>query len=127
MSDPRTLTVLRKLIVDTVNADEHLPFGHLDDEVAERVAQAVLDRLAAHHPLPEIDDSRDDVAHWEGLDDWHLDNTVAVDAWNLAAGLYVQRRRREAQASRLAADVATFSHRAVTPMATPVGVPVVTS
>ncbi|MDN5929662.1 MAG: hypothetical protein L0I24_01110 [Pseudonocardia sp.] len=39
------MTVLRKLIVDTVNADPHLPWGHLDDETAERVAEAVLAQL----------------------------------------------------------------------------------
>lgn len=106
MSDLRTLTVLRKLIVDTVNADPHLPFGHLDDEVAERVAAAILARLDAHHPLPGIDAEHDDVTYWEGLDDWHLDNTVAVDAWNLAAGLHVQTRRREAETARRAAEIA---------------------
>jgi hypothetical protein len=36
---------------------------------------------------------------------------VFVDAWNLAAGLHVQRVRRQAQEERLAADVAAFSYR----------------
>lgn len=50
MTDQRTLTVLRKLIVDTVNADPNLPFGHLDDEVAERVAAAVLAQFEGLDP-----------------------------------------------------------------------------
>lgn len=50
MPDQRTVTVLRKLIVDTVNADEHLPWGHLDDETAEKVAVAVLAQL--NEPAP---------------------------------------------------------------------------
>lgn len=49
-TDSRTLTVLRKLIVDTVNADPHLPWGHLDDEVAERVAAAVLSQFNGLQP-----------------------------------------------------------------------------
>ncbi len=42
MTDSRTVTVLRKLIVDTVNADPHRPWGHLDDEMAEQITVAVL-------------------------------------------------------------------------------------
>lgn len=110
MADQRTLTVLRKLIVDTVNADPSLPFGHLDDEVAERVAVAVL---AQFHPLPKIRPGHDDLLFWEGLDDWALGNHIAIDAWNLAAGLHVQRERVQAQGEGLAADVAAFSYRGV--------------
>lgn len=110
MTDSRTLTVLRKLIVDTVNADPHLSFGHLDDEVAERIAVAVL---AQFHPLPTIRPGHDDLLYWERLNDRDLSGSVFVDAWNLAAGLHVQRERTQAQGERLASDVAAFSYREV--------------
>lgn len=80
-TDSRTLTVLRKLIVDTVNADPHLPWGHLDDEVAERVAVAVLAQLNGLEP-------------GEVTTEWGIDYTTGSDRVSPWGASEAEARRR---------------------------------
>lgn len=58
--------------------------------------------------LPQIDPVRDDLGHWLALPDQRLRSENGADAWNLAAGLYVEADRRLHAERRLADDVARF-------------------
>jgi hypothetical protein len=61
-------------------------------QLAEQLRELADRRLVA---LPAIDPQRDDLGHWIGLSDHRLRSENHCDAWNLAAGLFVQADRAD--------------------------------
>lgn len=85
---------LRGLADDLLDADgSRMPPGDLE-RLAVRVGRAL--HQLADRPLvvlPAIDPGRDDLRHWIELDDTRLADEIHADAYNLAAGVYVQADR----------------------------------
>lgn len=59
-------------------------------ELADRLRELADRQLVA---LPPIDPQHDQVHHWTELSDHRLMREINADAWNLAAGIAVQRDR----------------------------------
>lgn len=82
-----TSTYLHQL-ADDVDPDT---YGHWTlDEIADRLRELADRQLVA---LPVLNPRDVNLRHWTELSDHRLRSEIHADAWNLAAGIAVQRDR----------------------------------
>lgn len=69
----------------------HLERGSMSHQSVAATLRAVAARNV--YELPLIHPERDDLTHWQNLSDRRLRSEVHADGWNVAAGVFEQRRR----------------------------------
>lgn len=96
--DPRQVTETSRYLHQLADeVDPDIIGRYTLDEIADRLRELADRQLVA---LPHLNPRHDDLRHWTELSDHRLRSETHADAWNLAAGIAVQRDRttiRQAQ------------------------------